>query len=170
MPAPTTNSKSQTILQQVTNNTTSWIGHRPGDKNEIIGGQTFTSPKEGDLDGIEVIPAMVTTPGKVMMTVHSFDPQNKIWGPALGSTSIEINKDDTGKWVRFNIPGLHINQGKTYGFRLECPDTLMGMAEAAGSHKTPPFSDGQEWRFNSGDKKGHSFSYFSLAFKIGLRA
>jgi hypothetical protein len=169
MPVLPKNSKSHSI-EQVNNNTTSWVGHRAGDNNDVISGQTFIAPSEGDLDGIEVFSSMVMAPGKVLMSLHSFDSLHKSWGPALGSTSMQLSKDDTGKWICFNIPGLHLHKGETYGFRLECPDTLIGVGEAAGSHKNPPFNNGQEWKFTSKDKKGHSFSYFSLAFKVGLRA
>ena len=170
MSTPKKSTTLQPAVEQVTNNTTSWIGHRPGDNNDIIKGQTFIAPAEGDLDGIEVFSSMVTSPGKVMMTLHSFDSLQKNWGPVLGTTSVEFTKNDSGKWVSFDIPGQHLKKGETYGFRLESPNTLIGIGEAAGSHKHPPFNNGQEWKFSTKDSKGHSFSYFSLAFKIGLRA
>jgi hypothetical protein len=170
MSMPKKNSSSQIAVEQVTNNTTSWVGCRPGDNNDVISGQTFVSPSEGDLGGIEVFSSMVTAPGKVMMSLHSFNASEKNWGPVLGTASIELSKDDTGKWICFDIPGLHLNKGQTYGFMLECPNTLIGVGEAAGSHTQPPFVNGQEWKFVGKDKKGRSFSYFSLAFKVALRA
>ena len=170
MPLPKKNSSVHAAVEQVTHNITSWIGHRPGNNDDIIGGQTFISPSEGDLDGIEVFSSMVTAPGKVLMTLHSFDPLQKNWGPALGTASIELSKDDSDKWIYFDIPGLHLHKGETYGFKLESPNTLIGVGEAAGSHKQPPFVNGQAWKFTGKDKKAHSFSYFSLSFKVGLRA
>jgi hypothetical protein len=157
-------------VEQITHNITGWIGHRAGDNNDITSGQTFISPSEGELDGIEVFSSMVTAPGKVLITLHSFDPLQKNWGPVLGTDSIELNSNDSGKWICFDIPGLHLHKGATYGFRLESPNTLIGVGEAAGSHKQPPFNNGQAWRFTRKDPKGHSFSYFSLTFKVGLRA
>jgi hypothetical protein len=164
------NSPLRVAVEQVTNNTTSWIGHRPGQNENVISGQTFISPSEGDINSIEVFSSIVTAPGKLLMTLHSFDTLHKIWGPVLGSASIELNKDDSDKWISFRLAGPHLIKGETYGFRLECPNTFIGVGEAAGNHKQPPFNNGQEWKFSAKDKKGHSFSYFSLAFKVGLRA
>ena len=36
----------KSIVEQVTNNATSWIGHPTFDNKNIIGGQTFISPSE----------------------------------------------------------------------------------------------------------------------------
>lgn len=156
-------------VQQVTNNATSWIGHRR-DNEDVISGQTFVAPKEGDLEAIEVFSAIVTKPGNVTMTLHNFDTEQKSWGPALGSSSVAIDSNEAGKWLAFAIPGMHLDKGKSYGFRLESPDTFMGVGEAAGDLSMPPFSYGQEWQFTNEQSEGQSFSYFSLAFKIGMRA
>ncbi len=160
----------KSVIEQVTNNTTSWIGHRDVDNRDVIGGQTFTAPSEVDLEAIEVFTSVVTTPGNVLMTLHSFDSQQESWGPVLGSADVDLTNTDTGKWKTFNISGLHLNKGKTYGFRLESSNSYIGMGEAAGCYKTPPFLNGQEWQFTNTDKKGLSFSYFSLAFKVDARA
>ncbi len=166
----TKNTLRKAVVEQITNNTTSWIGHHTVDNNNIIGGQTFIAPSEVDLEAIEVLTSIVTTPGKVLMTIHTFDPQLKSWGPVLGSTSVEFNGTDNGKWKSFNISGLHLNKGKAYGFRLECPNSFIGVGEAAGCYQTPPLFNGQEWQFTNNDQKGHSFSYFSLAYKVEVRA
>jgi hypothetical protein len=161
---------TKSVLEQTTNNTTSWIGHQKIDNKDIIGGQTFISPSEADLDSIEVLANMVSIPGKVVMTIHNFDTHLKSWGPALGSASVDFNGTDCGKWKSFNISGLHLHKGSSYGFRLESPHSYIGMAEAASSYQTPILNTGQEWQFSNKDQKGHSFSYFSLAFKVAVRA
>ncbi|MEP7144735.1 MAG: hypothetical protein ABI707_17765 [Ferruginibacter sp.] len=158
------------IVEQVTNNTTSWIGHHTFDNKDIIGGQTFIVPSEGELAAIEVFTSIVTTPGNVLMTVHTFDSQLKSWGPVLGSASVDFNRTDTGKWKSFNISGLHLNKGKAYGFRLESSNCFIGVGETVGSYETPLSTNGQEWKFINKDQKGQSFSYFSLAFKVDVRA
>jgi len=163
------NSSLQTGLEQTVNNTTSWIGHANGDSKEIVKGQTFVSSSEGDLVSVEIFSNMVTRPGNVIMTVHSFDPQKKAWSNPLGTTTVAFNNDSTGKWVPFPISGLRLAKGQSYGFRLVSPDSLIGVGEAAGSFKNPPLNAGQEWRFTNNDA-GDSFSYFSLAFKVGIRA
>jgi hypothetical protein len=161
---------TKSVLEQTTNNTTSWIGHQANDNKDIIGGQTFISPSEADLEAIEVLANMVSAPGKVLMTIHNFDSHLKSWGPVLGSASVEFSGTDSGKWKSFKISGLHLQKGNSYGFRLESPHSYIGMAEAATSHKNPVLNSGQEWKFSNADQKGHSFSYFSLAFKVDVRA
>ncbi|MBC7889125.1 MAG: hypothetical protein H7Z13_14715 [Ferruginibacter sp.] len=164
------NPLTRAVVEQITNNTISWIGHQKIDNKDVIGGQTFIAPAEADLEAIEVFTSIVTTPGSVLMTMHSFDSQLKSWGPVLGSASVDFNKVDNGKWKTFKISGLHLNKGKTYGFRLESPNSYIGVGETVGSYPTPPLFNGQEWRFTKNDEKGHSFSYFSLAFKVDVRA
>jgi hypothetical protein len=157
------------VTQQTTNNATSWVGHSK-DHKEISSGQTFIANAEGDLETIEVFSNIVSQPGKVKLTIHSFDPNFKTWGATLGTSNIALEKSDTGKWLSFKIPALHLDKGKVYGFKLESHDCYMGVGEAAGSSKNPPFVDGQEWRFLNNNSAGDSFSYFSLVFKIGLTA
>lgn len=160
----------RSVSEQITNNTTSWVGHAKGHPDDIIKGQTFISSTEGDLEAIEVFSNIVTDPGKVIMTVYKYDPQQKQWGSALGTSSIQFNKTDTDKWMSFPIAGLHLDKGQSYGFRLESHDSLIGVGEAAGSSNNPVFGSGQEWRFTSNNSKGDSFSYLTLAFKVEIRA
>ena len=157
-------------VEQITNNATSWLGNNPKDNKEIASGQTFVANTEGDVDAIEVYTNIVTRPGQVMMTIHQFDPQQKSWGPVLGSSSVACSQADSEKWISFSIPALHVNKGQSYGFRLESHDAFIGVGEAAGSAKQPPFSAGQEWHFSSQDQKSNAFSYFSLAFKVDIQA
>ena len=158
------------VVQQVTNNTTSWIGHRSRDNEDLVTGQTFVAPAGGDLEAIEIFSSIVTKPGKVIMTLYSFDPQHNSWGPTLGSSSVYINNSEAGKWLAFDMKGMHLDKGQSYGFRLESPDTYIGVGEAAGSHAKPPFGSGQEWQFTKSQHMGKCFSYFSLAFKVDMRA
>ena len=160
----------QVVVQQITNNTTAWIGHQRINNKDIVAGQTFTCPSEGDLDAIEIFSALVLNPGNVKMTIHSFDNATKVWGPALSTSSIAINKVDNEKWISFPQTGLHLQKGNTYGFRLQSNDSCIGIGEAAGSRLQPPFIGGQEWTSNSEGQPGKYYSYLSLAFKVGLRA
>ena len=160
----------KTVIAQINNNTTSWIGHHKFDNKDIVGGQTFVATSEEDLEAIEVLPTAVATPGNVLMTLHNYDVQLKSWGPVLGSANVDFNHADNGKWKSFKLPGLHLVKGKAYGFRLEGQNAYIGMGEAAGSAQIPPLNNGEEWQFTNNDEKGNSFSYFSLAFKIDVRA
>jgi hypothetical protein len=158
------------VAQQTTNNATSWLGHRKGETKETGMGQTFIATSEGDLETIEVFSSIVASPGQVAMTLHSFDPQLQSWGPSLGSATVDFNASCNGKWIAFDLHGLHLTKNMSYGFRLESHDSYIGVGEAAGSATNPPFASGKEWKFTDNDKKGDSFSYFSLAFKVGLKA
>ncbi len=52
---------------------------------------------------------------------------------------------------------------------LKSPDTLVAIGEAAWSSKNP-FTYGEEWNINNIEKTDHYYRYFSLAFKVDLRA
>jgi hypothetical protein len=163
------NSALKVVLQQTTNNTTAWMGHGLTDE-DIVAGQTFTCPSEGELGGIEIFSSLVIKPGHAHMTVHPFDPASKKWGDALLSTSVKIDKTDSEKWILFPHHGLTLQKGNTYGFRLQSDDMYIGIGEAAGSHSHPPFSGGQEWISPSDSHPGKYFNYLSLAFKVEMRA
>ncbi|MEO6405128.1 MAG: hypothetical protein ABIY51_15535 [Ferruginibacter sp.] len=158
------------FVEQRITNATSWIGTYPGLSNNIAKGQTFLAPAEADVETIEIYSSLVTDPGEVVLTLHSFDPENKSWGPSIGSSSVQFTSTDAGRWVAFNLPRLRLAKGKSYGFKLQSSDSFIGVGEAAGSHQQPPFSSGQEWKFSGNNSNADSFSYFSLAFKVGLRA
>ena len=158
------------VVQQVTNNTTSWIGHRHGETKERITGQTFTCPTEGELECIEVLSTHVTNDGPVQLTLHAFDTDRKTWGPALKTSTVEFRQKDTGRWIAFPLDGVHLEKGRTYGFRLQSNAGLVGVGEAAGSNERLPLMGGQEWITTPEDQSGNFYSYLSLAFKVELRA
>ena len=137
------NPTTRAIIEQVNHDATIWIGHSGSDNKEILCGQTFVAPSEGELEGIEVFSSMVTNPGNMVMTLHNFDPELRTWGPTIGSASIDLNNTNIEKWVKFHIPGMRLNKGKTYGFRLACPNSYIGVGEAAGSHAHPHLPAGR---------------------------
>ena len=65
-------------VEQLQHNSTSWLGHRKGDHKDIITGQTFIAPTEGDLNAIEVFSSVVTNPGEVVMTLYALIRKLKI--------------------------------------------------------------------------------------------
>lgn len=163
-------SNLKSVVQQVTNNTTSWIGHRHGETKSRQSGQTFTCPSEGNLDAIEVVLTHITNNGPVDLTIHPFDAETKTWGPALGTSTVEFTRKDAGQWVSFPLKGIALQKGKSYGFRLKCEAGLIGIGETIGSNEQLPFTGGQEWNATSDNQSGSFFSYLSLAFKVALRA
>ncbi|MEO6489915.1 MAG: hypothetical protein ABIO04_08265 [Ferruginibacter sp.] len=160
----------RSTIEQVTNNTTGWVGQDPQQHTVMGKGQTFVAVNDADVDSIAVYANIISQPGNVLMTVHQYDPLEKAWGPAIGSASLRLTQHDTEKWVAFKLPTVHLNKGRSYGFKLESNDSFIGVGEAAGSAKQPPFISGQEWQFSDREQNGNAYSYFSLAFKVGMRA
>ena len=158
------------IIEQNTHNTTSWIGHQQSDPTNIKTGQTFIAPCEADLEAIEIFTSLVTHPGEMVMSIHPFDESLKSWGKALASTSIQLDCADSGKWKSVSFAGPHLKKGDSYGFRLECLHSYIGLGEAIGSCSNPSLLNGQEWKLTDAHKKGHFYSFFNLAFRIAARA
>jgi hypothetical protein len=161
-------SQPRPVLTQTQSNTTLWIGHLHTDPTEHFGGQTFTCPSNGQLDNIQLYASAVQHPGHVHLTLHEFDPFAKTWGPAIGESSVEINKSDNQQWIRFQLPPVLLNKSASYGFRLFSSNAMIGLGEAACDNKHP-FTFGHEWNADSKNQRGNYYSYFSLAFKIELR-
>src|SRR5215813_9420266 len=91
------------VLTQTENNTTLWIGHLQSDPTDHFAGQTFRCPAAGTLDNIQVYSSAVHNPGELVLTLHEFDPRNKTWGPAIAQSALKVEKNDTAKWIRFEL-------------------------------------------------------------------
>jgi hypothetical protein len=163
----TKSSRPRPVLSQAQNNTTLWIGHLQSDPTDHFAGQTFTCPAEGVLDNIQLYTSAVQNAGEILLTIHEFDKGSKNWGPALGSSTLDVQKNDDSKWIRFGLPPVKLHNGTTYGFRLQTNKAMIGLGEAATGTKQP-FTFGHEWSGDSKNQKGHYYSYFSLAFKVEL--
>lgn len=170
MDYPSNTPTFRSTVEQPNHNTTSWIGHRNFDDKDIIAGQTFLATAEADIEAIEVFPTVVTRAGHLQMTVYDFNEQENQWGASLGTATIDISKENNGKWVPFNLKGLHLQKGRSYGFKLQSTDTFVGVGEAAGSAKQPPYGEGREWKFVNNELAPNSYRYFSLAFKVDVKA
>jgi hypothetical protein len=160
---------SRPILSQTEKNTTLWIGHLTNDSNDRLAGQTFSCPSDGLLDNIQVYSSAVTQPGEVVLTVHEFDPASKAWGPAIGQSSLGIERIDASRWLRFDLEPVNLQKDRHYGFRLQTEQGIIGIGEAV-SHAQNPFPFGQAWSSDTGRVGERFFSYFSLAFKVEMCA
>ena len=155
------------VISQATNNSTHWIGNLHPDPNDHFAGQTFACPDEGQLDNIQLYSTAVQKDGKVIMTLHEFDPKSKNWGPQIGSSSLEVTKGDNAKWLRFGLPPVYLHKDVTYGFRVHTDNAMVGLGEAATGTQQP-FTFGHEWSGDSTNQRGYYYSYFSLAFKVEI--
>ena len=160
---------SRPVLSQAKNNTTLWIGHLKTDPIDHIAGQTFTCPTEGVMDNIQLYASAVQCPGDIQLSLHEFDVKSKTWGPAIAEANLEVEKADQQKWIRFGLPALPLKKESHYGFRLHTKNSMIGLGEASSGNQSP-FSFGHEWSADSKDQYGYYYSYFSLTFKIEMRA
>jgi len=160
---------SHPILSQTENNATLWIGHLQNDPTDHFGGQTFKCPSDGLLDNIQLFAETIPNPGNVYLSLHEFDNITKRWGTAIAETSLIVEQNDREKWIYFNFPPIQLKKETNYGFRIHSYDALIGLGEACHD-RHHPFSFGHEWHGSSSDQKGNYFSYFSLAFKVEMRA
>jgi len=156
-------------LEQLHRNTCRWIGHINSGPADHFAGQTFKCPSEGLLDNIQVYSSAVQHPGEMSLTLHEFDDNTKTWGPSICNSSVQLQRGDDAKWIRFDLHPIALRKGATYGFRLQTSNALIGIGEAATGTKEP-FTFGHEWSGDSKDMQGRFFTYFSLAFKVELRA
>jgi hypothetical protein len=170
METPKSGRRSLPVITQTENNTTLWVGHLQHDQEDHFAGQTFTCPSAGVLDNIQVYSTAVHHEGELLMTVHEFNEETNNWGPALGSSAFEIEKNDNARWIRFSLPPVDLRQGSTYGFRISSGGhAMVGLGEAAAAAKRP-FAAGKEWNATSRNLIGNFLSYFSLAYKVELSA
>jgi hypothetical protein len=166
----TTPQGSRPVLTQTENNTTLWVGHLKHGVNNHVAGQTFVCPSEGLLNNIQVYSATVTRPGELLLTLHEFDAETRTWGPAISQSTMQMEKEDISKWIRFELDPVSLKKNVAYGFRLHAPEAFIGIGESAHESKNP-FQFGMAW--NGGThhpEKGRYFNYFSLAFKIEMCA
>jgi hypothetical protein len=145
------------------------FGHLQTDSTDHFAGQTFKSSSDGLLDNIQVYTSAVQQPGELSLTLHEFDNNRKTWGPSIGNSVMELQRGDDAKWIRFKLQPVTLHKDVVYGFRLQTSNALVGIGEAVTVSKSP-FTFGHEWSADSKDTQGHFFTYFSLAFKIELRA
>jgi hypothetical protein len=158
------------VLTQTENNTTLWVGNLKHGNNDNVAGQTFTCPSEGILNNIQIYSDTVSRPGDLLLTLHEFDASTRIWGPAIGQSTVQMERADKSRWIRFELEPVTLKQNVAYGFRLQAPKALIGIGESVHESKRP-FNFGMAW--NGGtqhSEKGSYFNYFSLAFKVEMCA
>ena len=156
-------------LEQLYRNTCLWIGHMDAGSSDHFAGQTFQCPAEGSLKKIQVYSVAVSHPGKMILSLHEFDKQGRKWGNIISSSEIEVDENNSENWMQFPLQLVQLHKDDTYGFRLTSPDTLVALGEAAWTSDYP-FEYGEEWNTNNIGNEEHYYRYFSLAFKVELRA
>ncbi|MEJ0101928.1 MAG: hypothetical protein WDO19_04925 [Bacteroidota bacterium] len=157
------------ILSQTKNNTTLWIGHLQNDPVDHFAGQTFKCPSDGTLDNIQVYSSIVQRPGDIILTLHEFGNTTKDWKPSFASSSVTVNGNDQKKWLSFSLPHSSLMKDRTYGFRLQSTNAMIGIGELVRPNNEP-CSFGQEWNADSNNMDGVFFTWFSLAFKVEMVA
>lgn len=159
---------SRPLVSQTNSEATLWVGHVQNDPNDHLAGQTFRSPDGGTIDTIQVLTSAITQGGELELTLFEFDESGHRWGNPLGSRRLTLEKKDSGKWISFSMDPVQLEKGTSYGFRLHTDNGLIGLGEAV-SHAHRPFPFGEAWSSHMAGA-GHFYRYFSLAFKVELRA
>ena len=162
-------SQSRAVLTQTKNNTTLWIGHLQNDMADHLAGQTFICPSDGELDNIQVYSSFVQRPGTITLTLHEFDTHSKTWKNAFASSAVFVTKNQESKWLSFSLQKTNLEKDKTYAFRLQSEDGMIGIGELVRGNQDPCFF-GQEWNASSDNDGGTYFTWFSLAFKVEMVA
>ena len=101
--------------------------------------------------------------------MHFFDTLTKTWGPVISSSAVTIAKKDQGRWIRFTLHPVTLQKATVYAFRLQSHDALIAIGEAAWPIKEP-FAAGREWTGDAVNPAGNFYTYFSLTFKVEIRA
>ena len=156
-------------LEQLHRNTSLWIGHMNAGPADHLAGQTFQCPEDGSLKKIQVYSVVVSHPGKIILSLYEFDKQRKKWGNMISSSELDVDENDNENWMQFPLQSIPLQKDNSYAFRLQSPDTLVAIGEAAWPSKYP-FEYGEEWNINNIENEDHYYKYFSLAFKVELRA
>lgn len=159
---------SATGHQQTINNSTGWVGHFPGQKDDISVGQTFVAPTKGHLQAIEIFPNAVAHAGHVKVSLHTYNPELKQWGDAIDTANVKIDNANEGEWIAIPVHQPSLEAGKAYGFKIESNDTLVGIGEAASS-AIESLHNGGEWVFKP-NETAKLYNYFSLAYKLKMSA
>jgi hypothetical protein len=157
------------IITQLYKNTSSWIGHYDLYPQETEAGQVFECPADGELDAIEVYSEAVCRPGTLCLTLHQFDEKEGTWGPEIAHSEIDVRYGDEAKWLSFPVQPVHLQRKGSYGFKIGSHDAFIAVGEAAWT-SAKPLVWGKEWTAGTHNLKGRYYRYFSLAFKVDVRA
>lgn len=160
---------SSTVISQLEKNSSQWLGSLPITNQSFKVGQTFVTPANTTVDVIQVSAETIQCNGHVELIFHEFDEKSHTWGAELGKAKITVSRKSADSWLKFELGTIRLEKNKTYGFILTSNDALVAISEVAwGQQDLKP--SGEEWSFGSKEGKEHFFNYFSLVYRVGLRA
>lgn len=157
------------VVSQLENNSSQWLGRIPSYPGEIMVGQTFCSSSAGKVGTIKVYSEMIQNNGKVTITVHQFDEVLHEWGAVLGTAVVDVKKQTHPDWLHFEFPEIKLEKNTFYGFRLKSEDALVAVSEVAWGNNNKCLQ-GEEWSSKTNEDEGQYYNFFSLVFQVGQRA
>lgn len=160
---------SSTLISQLEKNSTQWLGSLPISNQSYKVGQTFVTPASVNVDTIHISAETIQSNGQVALSFHEFDEKTHVWGAELGKATIPVSRKSSDTWLRFDLGTIRLEKNKTYGFMLTSNDALIAISEVAWGHQDEKPS-GEEWSLRSNEGEEHFFNYFSLVYRVGLRA
>ena len=160
---------SRTLVSQLENNSTQWLGSLPLSKISFKVGQTFVTPSSALVDSVQICADAIQSNGLIELSFHEFNEASHTWGAELGKSSLQVARKAGDSWLNFDLGSIRLEKNKTYGFMLTSNDALVAISEVAWGHKDSKPS-GEEWSIRSNEKEEHFFNYFSLVYKIGICA
>jgi hypothetical protein len=160
---------SKTLVSQLENNSSQWLGSLPLSQISFKVGQTFVTPASAMVDSVQICADAIQSNGVVELSFHEFNESAHSWGAELGKSSLQVARKAGDSWLKFDLGNIRLEKNKTYGFILTSNDALIAISEVAWGHKdSKPI--GEEWSIRSNEKEEHFFNYFSLVYRIGICA
>lgn len=140
-----------------------WIGRFNNGIN-YYAGQTFKTPRNGNLKSIRIFPEMIVGETDALLTLFEFDEQTHQWKEQKAECHVLLNNSSERKWVSFDMNNIALETSKQYGFKISCNHNgTMALAECGWKHKNP-YKDGEQWIGSSENPSGNFHRNFDLTF------
>ncbi len=160
---------TKTLVSQLENNSSQWLGSLPLSQISFKVGQTFVTPASAMVDSVQICADAIQSNGVVELSFHEFNESAHSWGAELGKSSLQVARKAGDSWLKFDLGNISLEKHKTYGFILTSNDALIAISEVAWGQKDSK-PTGEEWSIRSNEKEEHFFNYFSLVYRIGICA
>jgi predicted carbohydrate-binding protein with CBM5 and CBM33 domain len=144
-----------------------WLGN-----NEIIrksAGQVFFNVADAQIESVAVLPQIAMPGSKLIMELHQFDATHKKWGEKIADTEKQVHSSDCEEWLFFGFDKQVLQPGHWYGFKLNCMEGQVAIAEGMHKHGQQGKKSIQ-WTANSVHDAGHFHHDFHLAYMVASAA
>ena len=147
-------------LSEEDHNMICWLGQQ-------MAGQVFQAQGNGFIKSVSVLPEVIGHDGELVMTLHRFNPETKIWEAVLAQAAKQITTGMADQWQQFSFDTIQVAAGQWYGFKLQYTGGQLALAEGARKNNG---NKSMEWTALNAQEKGVFHSDFHLAYKVALAA